>query len=122
MNAGNGGPSNYSRTATIPDYFNKEGDVAFAPNDDTKSTLVQMFPNVSKEKIDDVLSSATNWEEAVDALSTKDPINGAEMIEVYIRNNLNVSTQKVIEIDREDIWREALAMYKIANVDKMVLF
>lgn len=98
-----------------------QGSASFASNKETRSILIQMFPNVLNEKLDTVLSSATNWEDAVDMLSEKEPKSGAE-IQSFIESNLISSKQKLIKIVRDQIWREALTFYKLANVNKMTLF
>ena len=82
-----------------------------------------MFPDVSSAKIESVMEIAISWEEAVELLtSSKDPSSGCELIKSFISEKLVSSKHKLLEIKREEIWREALRFYKIAMVDKTVIF
>jgi len=110
-----GGSSRHTDSGTT-------GRTTFVKNDETKSTLMQMFPNASMEAINETMSSTANWEEAVDLLTSHRLMSGAEVIKAFIEKNLAVNSEKILEISREDIWRESLRFYKIASVDKTQIF
>ena len=114
--------SHQTGSRTIPEYFEPQEAATFLKNDETKGTLMQMFPNLPVEVIDDTISSTSNWEEAVDALTDRKSMTGAEVVQAFVDKNLKVNTENILEVNREDIWRECLTFYKIASVDKTILF
>ena len=81
-----------------------------------------MFPDASSSKLDSVMETAISWEDAVDLLTSKDPDSGRELIKSFISAKLVTTKHKLLEIERGEIWREALCFYKIAMVDKSIIF
>ena len=81
-----------------------------------------MFPDISANKIEDVLVSAKFWEEAVDILVTNHPESGSAVIQSFVDRNLDTVKTKVLKFKGEDIWRDAVRFHKISMVKKSNLF
>ena len=77
-----------------------------------------MFPDISANKIGEVLVSAKSWEEAVDILVTNHPESGSAVIQSFVDRNLDTVNTKVLKIKREDIWRDAVRFHKISMAKK----
>ena len=81
-----------------------------------------MFPDISANRIGDVLVSAKSWEVAVDILVTNHPESGSAVIQSFVDRNLDTVNTKVLKIKREEIWRDAVRFYKISMAKKSNLF
>ena len=114
------------RQQAIPNYFDIEASncnsAPFSKNEETVQSLKLMFPDVSADRIKDVLVSARSWEDVVYMLVTNYPENGSVDIQSFVDRNLNTINTKVLKIKREDIWRDAALFYKISIAKKSNLF
>ena len=81
-----------------------------------------MFPDISANRIENILVSAKSWEEAVDILVTNHPESGPAVIQSFVDRNLDAINTKVLKIKREDIWRDAVRFYKVSMAKKSNLF
>ena len=72
--------------------------------------------------MEDVFLSAKSWEEAVDILVTNHPESGSAAIQSFVNGNLDTVNTKVLKINREDIWWNAVRFYKISMAKKSNLF
>ena len=93
-----------------------------AKNEETVQSLKLMFPDISANRIKNVLVSAKSWEEAVDILVTNHPESGSAVIQSFVDRNLDAINTKVLKIKREDIRRDAVRFYKISMAKKSNLF
>ena len=57
-----------------------------------------MFPDISANRIENVLVSAKSWEEAVDILVTNHPESGSAVIQSFVDRNLDTINTKVLKI------------------------
>ena len=121
-----GGGYSGARQQTIPDYFDIEASncnsAPFAKNEETVQSLKLMFPDISANRIEDVLVSAKSWEEAVDILVTIHLESGSAVIQSFVDRNLDTVNTKVLKIKRENIWRDDVHFYKISMAKKSNLF
>ena len=116
----------WCETTKKPDYFNNEASncnsAPFAKNEETVHSLKLVFPDITAKRIEDVLVSAKSWEEAVDILVTNHPESGSAVIQTFADRNLDTVNTKVLKIRREDIWRDAVRLYKNSMGKKSNLF
>ena len=116
----------WCETTNKPDYFDNEASncnsASFAKNEETVQSLKLVFPNITVKRIEDVLVSAKSWEEAVDILVTNHPESGSAVIQTFADRNLDTVNTKALKIRREDIWRDAVRLYKNLMGKKSNLF
>ena len=91
-------------------------------NEETVQSLKLVFPDISANRIGNVVVSAKSWEEAVDILVTNHLESGSAVIQSFVDRNLDTINTKVLKIKREDIWRDAVRFYKTSMAKKSNLF
>ena len=101
-----------ARQETIPDYFDIEASnynsAPFAESEQTVQSLKLTFPDISANRIEEVLVSAKSWEEAVDISVTNHPESGSAVIHPFVERNLDTVNTTVLKIKRKYIWRDAV--------------
>ena len=115
-----------ARQQTIPDYFSIEASnfnsAPFAKIEETVQSLKHMFPDISANRIENVLVFAKSWEDAVDTLVTNHPESASAVIQSFVERKLDTVNTKVLKTKREDIWWDAVRFYKILMAKKSNLF
>ena len=63
-----------------------------------------MFPDISANRIENVLVFAKSWEDAVDTLVTNHPESASAVIQSFVERKLDTVNTKVLKTKREGIW------------------
>ena len=53
---------------------------------------------------------------------TKEPSCGFDVIQSFTKQNIDSSKEKKLEINCDNIWRQALGFYKLALAEKSILY
>ena len=97
-----GGVYSAARQQTVPVYFDIEANncnsAPFVENEETVQSLKLVFPDISANRIENVVVSAKSWEEAVDILVTNHLESGSAVIQSFVDRNLDTINTKVLKI------------------------
>ena len=67
-------------------------------NEETVQSLKLVFPDISANRIGNVVVSAKSWEEAVDILVTNHLESDSAVIQSFVDRNLDTINTKVLKI------------------------
>ena len=87
---------------------------------DILKSVKAMFANINENYLEEVANASESTEEAVDILLNKE-LSVGDILERFRNANMR-DQQHLLAARRENIWRDCLKFYKVASVDKKVLF